>query len=791
MNVSSAVRMATAGWVATMLAGLTIFPIVQGQSWYLGLGFLVGLVAATGVVVRRFTASGPVVVAIQVMVWLVAICAIFLPDAAVLGLLPGPDAVAAARELFTLGTTVMHRAAPPVPDTPGVVFVTTTGLSLMGLAVDVIAVTLRRPAVAGLPLLATYCVPAAVLPDGLDWTLFLFAAAGYLVLVGVDSIDRVQAWGRVLGTSGRGGTSTTWSVGLDGARGIAAASLAAAIVLPVLVPGLGERVLTGSGSGGRGSGNGSVTVINPLLELRKDLADQSTQPIITYKTTLPNPQPLRIVVDDIFTGDTWEPGRGQYPRSQQPADGPSLAPGLSESTPIQPVTTSIKIGGLAQQYLPVPYPWRSVSVRGDWSYDRSTLNIVGNGITSKDLTYTVQHYLVQPTPQQLNEAAPPPDSVSADLALPSTLDPQIRQIARQRAGSGSPYEKAVALRTWLRTFTYSTQAPGDGRSDGSEDAILQFLQRKSGYCVHFASAMAVMARTLGIPARVAVGFLPGTTGGDGNWTVRVSDAHAWPELYFSGAGWVRFEPTPPGRTAGVPDVTGAGTTDQTGATPSASASASAPSPSASSRPGKESQADTSAAGSVEEPSVWRRALKAVPWPWYVVIGLLLLLAASPAAAARIWRRRRWARATDRTERAEVALEELSQRLGDLGVPVSPSLTPRGVRRWLLEAEYVPGARSAPLDRLVAEVEAARYAPPGGEGSGSGQLRADVREVAEIVGEQLPAGRRRLALLFPASGLAALTGAARSAEAAGGSAGRRVSEQVGDEVRKLVGSGRRR
>jgi hypothetical protein len=89
------------------------------------------------------------------------------------------------------------------------------------------------------------------------------------------------------------------------------------------------------------------------------------------------------------------------------------------------------------------------------------------------------------------------------------------------------------------------------------------------------------------------------------------------------------------------------------------------------------------------------------------------------------------------------------------------------------------------------VEAARYAPPGGDGPDPAELRADVREVADIVGDQLPARRRRQARWFPASGVAALTGAARSAEAAGENAGRRVSEQVGEEVRKLVGSGRRR
>jgi transglutaminase-like putative cysteine protease len=784
--------MAVAGWVATMLASLTIFPIVQGSSWYLGLGFLTALVAATGVVVRRFTSAGAVVVAVQAAVWVLAVCAIFLPEAAVLGLLPGADAVSAARELYTQGVVTMQRSAPPVPDTAGVVFVTTTGLSLMGFAVDVIAVTLRRPAVAGLPLLATYCVPAAVLADGLEWTLFVFAGTGFLVLVGVDSIDRVQAWGRVLGAGPRadGTGSSTWSIGLDGARGIAAAGLAAAVVLPLLVPGLGQRTLAGSGGIGDGPGNGAVTVINPLLELRKDLANQSNQPLITYRTTMPNPQPLRIVVDDVFTGDTWQPGRGEYRRSQRAQDGPTAAPGLGEGVPVQQVTTSIVVGALGQRYLPVPYPWRSVQVTGDWYYDASTLNIIGNA-TAKDQRYVVSHYLVQPTPQQLEQAGRVPSSVSDDLAVPDAIAREIRPIAEREAGDGTPYQQAVALRNWLRGFTYSTEAPGDGATDSSGSAILDFLERRSGYCVHFASAMAVMARTLGIPARVAVGFLPGTTSGDGNWTVRVSDAHAWPELYFQGVGWMRFEPTPPVRTQGVGDVVGGGQAQETGPTPSLSEGVATPSVSSSAGPDRETEADTSAAGTLQEPSLWRRVLAAVPWPWYVVAALVLLAAASPLAAAGWVRRRRWARAPNRTARAEAALEELTERLGDLGVPVSPALTPRGLRQWLIGAEYVPASEAAPLDGLVGEVEAARYAPPGGNGPDPAELRADVREVADIVADQVPARRRRRARWFPTSGVAALAGAARSAEAAGGSAGHRVSEQVGEEVRKLVGPGRRR
>ena len=81
--------------------------------------------------------------------------------------------------------------------------------------------------------------------------------------------------------------------------------------------------------------------------------------------------------------------------------------------------------------------------------------------------------------------------------------------------------------------------------DERPDAITLFLRTKVGYCVQFATAMVMMAREAGIPARMAIGFLPGTAD-RGTYTVRASDAHAWPELYFEGIGWLRFEPTPSG-----------------------------------------------------------------------------------------------------------------------------------------------------------------------------------------------------------------------------------------------------
>ena len=109
----------------------------------------------------------------------------------------------------------------------------------------------------------------------------------------------------------------------------------------------------------------------------------------------------------------------------------------------------------------------------------------------------------------------------------------------------------MALQTYFRAttnFTYDTRV-APSRSD---DAVWDFLQSKQGYCVQFATSMAMMARTLGIPARVGVGFLPGESDRNGSYVVTGHESHAWPELFFEGYGWVRFEPTPAVQTGAPP-----------------------------------------------------------------------------------------------------------------------------------------------------------------------------------------------------------------------------------------------
>jgi transglutaminase-like putative cysteine protease len=154
-------------------------------------------------------------------------------------------------------------------------------------------------------------------------------------------------------------------------------------------------------------------------------------------------------------------------------------------------------------------------------------------------------YRVLSRPQELAQAPPdqPPPDMRGYLGLPNNIPPQIGEAARaQVVGLASAYDQALALEQFLRELPYSYQVqplPGGG------DAVYQFLfQMRSGYCTYYASAMAVMARSLGIPARVATGYVTGAyDSATGMYIVHEADAHAWPELYINGR-WLPFEPTP-------------------------------------------------------------------------------------------------------------------------------------------------------------------------------------------------------------------------------------------------------
>jgi transglutaminase-like putative cysteine protease len=183
------------------------------------------------------------------------------------------------------------------------------------------------------------------------------------------------------------------------------------------------------------------------------------------------------------------------------------------------------------------------------------LDIVANGERLADGTLVAvtadspqRRYRALSLPPELAPLPPPqytnaPPDMRLYLALPSTFSPRVRELAQAVAGgTSSTLEQALALESYLRQLPYSYRVQPLPRQG---DAVDQFLfEMREGYCTYYASAMATMARSLGIPARLATGYATGSYDAAlGGYVVREAEAHAWPELLIDGR-WLPFEPTP-------------------------------------------------------------------------------------------------------------------------------------------------------------------------------------------------------------------------------------------------------
>ncbi len=173
-------------------------------------------------------------------------------------------------------------------------------------------------------------------------------------------------------------------------------------------------------------------------------------------------------------------------------------------------------------------------------------------VESSQADYSAVSRLSTATPSDLRQASladVPPAVMARYTALPDTIPSRVHELAQQVAGGErvggqailSPYDQAKALERFLRQYPYSldVELPPPGR-----DPVDYFLfDLQTGYCDYYASAMVVMARSLGLPARFAAGFLAQPADAGGVQTVYQINAHSWAEVYFTGYGWLEFEPT--------------------------------------------------------------------------------------------------------------------------------------------------------------------------------------------------------------------------------------------------------
>ncbi|MEV6160453.1 DUF3488 and transglutaminase-like domain-containing protein [Streptomyces sp. NPDC052052] len=734
-------RLTWCAGAATLMAAGSMLPLVEPARWILQAALLLAVQSGTGALARRAPMPRVLIVSVQLLVSLVLLTAVFARAQAPAGFLPGPEAVQRLADLLTAGAEDVGRYAAPAPATDGIRLMLIGGVLLVGLVVDTLAVTFRNAAPAGLPLLALYSVAAGLSGGGTHWLWFLLAAGGYLLLLLAEGRERLSQWGRVFsGASGRpgGADRDRPTAPVRTGRRIGALALGISLAVPTALPALDSGLLAGTGgTNGKGGGGGTISAVNPLVSLQDNLNQPENREVLSYRTDSGDPQGfyLRILALDEFDGNEWRPSTRRLKSVPKQLPAPE---GLGPDVTVTEVRSKISASGSYQQtYLPLPYPATEVSIDGRWRYEPAGRTLVGDrGETTRGAQYEVSSLLVRPTADQLAGAAPPPADLQREYTrVPDSLPKVVGRTADEvTKGSANNFERAVRLQDFFASdggFTYDTSV----RSGTGSAAIGRFLEDKRGFCVHFSFTMAAMARTLGIPARVAVGFTPGTTQADGSVSVGLRDAHAWPELYFEGVGWTRFEPTPTRGSApsySRSDTPAGGASDpvlpdvDTSAVPTVAPSASETCPA---QMRKQGECDSSAAPGVVAPTdsgTPTGAVLALVLAALVVLTLPMLPMLRRLRVRRLRLSHSAGRApADASARTLAAWQEIIDTAWDHGIEPDESRTPRTTAARVVRLGQLDPDGAAAVHRVAGAVEQVLYAPEPRPGTG---LARDVEAV---------------------------------------------------------------
>jgi transglutaminase-like putative cysteine protease len=520
--------------------------VLQGGRPTLQLAFAAAVsVLLAGLMERRHILLATLVSAAG---FLIVVGLVIFPETTRFGL-PTLATLKAMRISFAaVGRTADVQPAPALPLSP-LMLAGITGVWTAAFSSHALAVRARSPFLAIAPPGALLAFTSLVMSDGARRLYVLPFLASALAVLFADGLWRVAQWGPLTVWHGKRapllGTRTT----TRGARRLALACLGVALILPGILPGfLSPGLVNVQGAGG----NARVS-INPIVDIRARLLNNPAQEVFTVKASTVDATgataPLtaapywRFAVDDVFDGRTWSPSDPQLTHGRTLAEQPSYELTSSPTTNVTKIRQTFTFDQFYQFQLPAAYQPVNLDLGGErLRYDATTGVLFDTNGTHPGFTYTVTSEVPAPTTTQL-EGDDPALAANASFyeQLPANLPREITTIAQGLVqGKKSIFDQIEAIKSYLRTFTYSTSV----KAGHSTNDILHFLTvSKAGYCEQFAGTMAVLLRALHIPARVAVGF----TGGrltDGVWHVDSGDAHAWVEVPFPTYGWLAFDPTP-------------------------------------------------------------------------------------------------------------------------------------------------------------------------------------------------------------------------------------------------------
>lgn len=724
---------------ATLLASAPLTVIFESWTWIMYCLLTVALIEGAAVAARTFRfptwaqAAGMTLALLLAMTWI-------FPSGKEL-LIPQPDTFAHFADLIRQAGEDTRAFGVPVPDRDGLLFVAVLGVGAVTIVVDLLTAVFRKPALAGLPMLAIYSIPVAVYIESVSPIPFVIGAAGFMWLLVADNVDRVRRFGRRF--TGDGRDVDVWEPSPLAAAGrrIGVAGMLVAVLLPIAVPtvdgGLLTR-LTQSGTGtGPGNGPGNSGRINLFASLSGQLNHTTTIPLLKVTTDEPEPFYLRFAIADVLTDNGFgnESPRGGGLGLGLPDPRRQGATRLSTFTEHHAQVEVTK--DLQQNMAPLyTYAIGVSNLNGSWAYDQNQQVLYSSRTTTREQKYDITYLRARYTADELKRAPAlaPTDALMAYTATPGDATVEA-EVARLTKGKTTDYDKVRAIYNWFSKdngFRYSLAT----QTTGKASEIADFLTNKTGYCQQYAAAMAWMVRAAGIPARVAFGFTRGTPAGTGVYTITNRNAHAWTEVYFQGYGWVPFDATPSAGVTGsargastwAPDV------DRPAPTTSTSAGPGAVVPDSSGDPGAANGPDKSGVGE-EQGGTTGPATETTNWTglWIAAgIALVFALLLVPALRRVMVRRRRHAATapaaapvvvsaegvTDLTvtsetgqarQDAHAAWDELIDSMVDFQVPVDPTETPRVTAQRLVRDLSLTGDPAEAATLLGTAEERARYA----------------------------------------------------------------------------------
>lgn len=708
-SLMTALLTACAGFVA-------LWPyasVIAAGAWSFVSVTVIIAIAATGAVVRHLGAGrrgrDAWAVFAQVLVATCALTLTLLPQGAVLGIIPTGSTLRALTPLPAQAFEQVQYGTAPLEDSLALRTMIAIGFAIITIVIDLL-IARRIALLAAIVVTAVGALPMIITMG--DANIPWFVALAILILFLLRHSARHD----------RRGTRRA-SAGIAIAVG-ATAIVAALVVAPVL-PVSASWV-----------GAGTAVELNPSLRLGDNLRRPAPTDVITLATTATVAPYLRIATLSGFDGQVWHADE---------ADTAPLSEGFGEGDWADDVAvteqrTSVRVVGISSSWLPVPYPATKVAgASSGWEIMPANRTVTSDTRNAAGEDYTVTSASVQPTLEQIR--ASNASLASTDAPAPEDLPEVIAETAREvTAGAHNDYDRLIAMQSWFRSeFSYSLDAPVDGGFDGTgADATAQFLNVRSGYCIHFAGAFALMAQSLDLPVRIVVGYLPGRLseekrGDEFVYVVSSDQLHAWPEVRFEGIGWVPFEPTASlGVPTGYQPAVSEGGSTSGPATPAPSA---APSAAPTNGPELDDELNDPSAGGGD-------SLRRVdPTPVALVTAGVLLVLLIPALIrlfVQSWRRSR-ARAGD----ALSAWRELRATLIDLNLPVSDADSPRTRGAGLIER----GADAEAVHTLVDAVERASYAPDADE---AGDLARALARVTADLRRHVGARSRVVAVLLPRS-----------------------------------------